>query len=1054
MIMRHRTSRAVAAGLWMIAILAVNVSGGGLTYDEALIPRFNIPRMTTPPKVDGVIDPDEWRCAVRLMGMVITGGLEYRDRPVSFWLGWDDEHIYLAYRVDILTQPMPYLKRAYRERYSTGVVHDDALEVGLFLHDRNRKPDEVSSYLKFIINSMGSGEYMKNYPEIGQVMFNWTPTFDIANRTYADDAGKFWWEMEVAMDLEDLQMPVRHRAGDRVDVGLFADVKNPTWQWLDYPSASGHLEHYGFPRAVLTEDQPYIQVEEISGLHDEKLAYRSVVHNPADNPVKVDARLVVRHGPATNPVVALDAAQTLEIPAKGSTRFDVIKDLPGLPSAAGKEKSALRLTLTPVGQPGANPVYTFACDFSGKDKGYLTSAEYKPYLATRIAFNPANGLLQLSADTLDAPIPAGSKPAGATYRVSQGDKEIKAGKLRYFVNQWYDDLVELGQLQPGRYAVTLALVDESGRELATAAAGFEKKDEAAEFAAWWNNRIGDTERLLKPFEALKVLKGREGDVAISCTRRVYELGSLGLPAQIQANGGPVLAAPARLVMRVGGKDCTVPAEGKVKVTGKKDWRVDFECPAVSVCGVSFSARGWMEQDGLVELELTCAPEPLARRSSESEAGVEIEELRIEWPVAQSTPDIYMACMGQGGNYSARKIGAVPSGTGLVWNTRDNMGPAGSGRAVGNFVGNMWIGTEQRGLFWCADSDRGWEPDERVPALAVRREPGRVVMVNNLIGSAEGKAAFRLGEPRVVRFGYNASPFRRLAPGWRMNQLSACGSFSGGKYKVNWDTGQDFFTVLSPPFSDTNRWPEYYARCREWAHKLMYEGFSWKLENAPGSSAWYSPANRLVFYTCNQIALCGYGFKSIENPNPYAVFYGDWLDSKGRETLSRTYRDYMIWLMDRQVKEGGCQHFYFDVSFGERLRNDLAAGFGYRLPDGRIQPESSDTNLREWYKRVWAMMQENDLYPGGVSGHATHSFSLKMLPFTDAILDSEYPMADSIDVYPSDAMIALSCPHTFGVSVHHHGNFMNPTWPAMHDAGSLFQAEAFRQWGITRNDVEP
>jgi len=33
------------------------------------------------------------------------------------------------------------------------------------------------------------------------------------------------------------------------------------------------------------------------------------------------------------------------------------------------------------------------------------------------------------------------------------------------------------------------------------------------------------------------------------------------------------------------------------------------------------------------------------------------------------------------------------------------------------------------------------------------------MVNNLIGSAEGKVSFKLTEPRTVRFGYNASPFK-------------------------------------------------------------------------------------------------------------------------------------------------------------------------------------------------------------------------------------------------------------------------------------------------------
>ena len=48
---------------------------------------------------------------------------------------------------------MPQLKRAHREKYETSVVFDDCLEVGLFLHERNKLTGEVPSYMKFTINS-------------------------------------------------------------------------------------------------------------------------------------------------------------------------------------------------------------------------------------------------------------------------------------------------------------------------------------------------------------------------------------------------------------------------------------------------------------------------------------------------------------------------------------------------------------------------------------------------------------------------------------------------------------------------------------------------------------------------------------------------------------------------------------------------------------------------------------------------------------------------------------------------------------------------------------
>ena len=183
-------------------------------------------------------------------------------------------------------------------------------------------------------------------------------------------------------------------------------------------------------------------------------------------------------------------------------------------------------------------------------------------------------------------------------------------------------------------------------------------------------------------------------------------------------------------------------------------------------------------------------------------------------------------------------------------------------------------------------------------------------VNNLVGSAEGKQPLALNAPRIVRFGYNASPFRKLAPGFRINQTSAAGSFSGGKYKCNWDTNQEFFTVLSPPFADSKRWPECYAHCKEMVHNFMYaalaaDGSYTSFNPAPGTSAYYKN-RRLGLYTTNQIALRGYGQKSIENPNPYFTFAGEWLDATSSETLAKSYRDYMIWLMEKQVKEGGCQ----------------------------------------------------------------------------------------------------------------------------------------------------
>lgn len=1046
---------------------AASSLAGGLAYDEQFVPRFNVPRMSKSPTIDGTIGADEWREAVKVMGVVWTSSLAYRDRPISFWVAWDPQHIYIAARSDIL--PGHRLYRSKREKYTAGVVFDDSYELGVFLHDRNKLPGQVSSFLKFVINSLGSGEFMKLYPSIGQNLFNWRPNMAIANRIH-ETGGKQWWEMELAADLADLEMPVEHKAGDKMDILLAAPLKNPDWQWLDVPSASGHLEHYGFPRTVLTADKPYVQIEELSGLHDGRLDLKSVIYNPSDKPVSVKAAAAVLHGKMgrardrglpENAKPVVQEEKTLEIPAKGSVRFDVAKAFPGLayPKPDGKEPGELSWYTYSV-TVGDEQVYTYHLAFQGTDKSYLAARPRPHILECEANWNPVRGLLFLSADTLDAPLPAGAKPAGAEYEITKDAKSVKKGRLGHFVYHKYEDLVELPSVQPGEYQVKISLVDAAGKPLLTRDdIKLAKKDEAKEFAKWWGNKLGDTEKVLAPFEPLRVSGNGPfgGGTKIACTRRVYHLDSLGLPRQIEANGGDVLAAPARIIVKVGGKEYVVPTGRKAKITSSKDWRTEFEGSPSKAAGLVFTAKGSVEQDGLVELQLTCAPD----------AGpVEIEELRIEWPL-DDRDGLHMSCVGQGNNYCARSIGKVPVATTVpvvapsasgtlaaappatgtvaateVWNTLTGIGLTGSGMTTGSFTDNLWLGTERRGLLWTADSDRGWEPDDKVAAHSLVRDGKAVIIRNNIVGSYPGKKPLRLAEPRTLRFGYNATPFRHLIPGWRLNQVSAANGFSGGKYKVNWDTGQDFFSILSPPFPDEKRWPEYYAYCKAECDKLSLRGL-------------YDGSARLGMWTNNQIALRGYMNKTVE-PGVYEYFAGDWVP--GGEILSPTYRDYMMWLQNRQIREGGCTHFYYDISFTGHFARALAAGFGYRLPDGRIQPESDASNLRAWYKRVWALMQETGQYPGGVSGHATNSICLKALPFADSILDSEYPMLDPISVYPSDRMIAMSCPHAFGVNISHLG-FMNPTWPSMHDAvmgglqGSIFNHQAFKHWGISRPDIE-
>jgi hypothetical protein len=1040
--------RALLMAMMVIFLMMAQSSfaASGYMFPENQVPCFNIPKMQTPPKIDGTIDAAEWKDAVSIMGMSYAHTNNYGGRPHRFWVSWDDTHIYIAGRAHVLKDHI--LQKSRREKFTTGTVFDDAFEFGLSMEGRNQAPGEAPSFFKFILNAVKSGEYLKMYPSIGQYLYNWRPEIDMVTRI---SDGEYegvpckWFDIELSLDQADLEMPVQNKAGDLIKILLAQDGKNPGWQWLHVPSATGYLVHDGYPRGLFTSDQPYVQVEKLDGLYDEKIQLVSTIFNPGNKPVKIKSILSVaneklRGNADITPKVGVAIDQELEIPANGFVIFKADQAFPGfiygeVPDKKGNVmQGAFHWLVTLVGQPDAAPVYKYNLTFNKDTEKKILQYTNKPSIFNmETKYNPVSHKIWIEADTLDAQLPAGTTAAGAAWSVKQGDTVIAKGNINKFVYWKYQDMIQLPILKAGKYVVEVSLVDKAGKALVTRTADISKKDEAKEYPEWWGKNIGNPEKVLKPFEALKAVKGKDSKTAVTCVRRTFEFDSLGMPKQIIANDGPVLTAPARIVLVVDNHEYVVPTKPSLTIIDKKDWRYSFEGSPSEIAGVKFTTKGMMEQDGLVSLELTFSP---------NAKPVKIQEMRIEWPVDDSWNN-HMAVMGVGGNYSARFIDAVPAGQGEVWSSLKNIGQAGSGMTLGNFYQNLWIGTEKRGFLWYGTSDEGWVPNDRIGAHTIVRDGSTTIVRNQIIGTVPGESPFELNSPRTIKFSYNASPFKVLTKGWRVNQRSACNGFSGGKYKVNWDTGEDFFSILSPPFVKRDRWAEYYAYCKTEAEKIAKSGI-------------YDPTPRMSPYLTNQIALRGYMRKTVEN-DIYNYFSADWETADSGETLNDSYSDYMMWLQDRQVKEGGCRHFYYDISMCGRVSREIVAGMGYILPDGRIQPSGTDWTLRKWYMRANAMMQENGLYPAGISGHATQTIPLIALPFSDAILDSEFPMEDPIDVYPSARMIALSNPETFGCNINHLG-FMNPDWAGMHDAGmggghgSVFDRNEWRHWGIERNDI--
>jgi hypothetical protein len=556
----------------------------------------------------------------------------------------------------------------------------------------------------------------------------------------------------------------------------------------------------------------------------------------------------------------------------------------------------------------------------------------------------------------------------------------------------FSRILPMPELKEGEYTAEAVMATADGKELGPVTAKFKKLDEAKAFSAWWKNKLGDAERVIKPFEPVQRRRG-----SVSVWGRQYALDAVGLPEEIVSQGKAVSAAPARIVAVVGGKERAVKLSGRPKFTEEKPWRCAFKGEAAGA-GLAVTSTGCVEQDGLVLVTLTYAPA--------GKEPVRLDALRIEFPLSGDDAEC-LNCIGPGGNFASLTHLILPSAEkqGRLWSTLDT-GKGGSMVAVGSFYPDVWIGNERRGLLWWADSDQGWVPDDDVPAHEVLRVGRDVVLRNNIVGRP-----FTLDGPRTITFSYNASPFKPLPKGWRMAIHSEDGTF-GGPHKQRTDpkTGEkiDGWNWLHPPSHDPAEWG------------ALWAGYKKVADEAVRRIQPFDPARARNHQGCQyahtSLPLTGYGCQTADRFT--AGYFGpDW----GAGNLNPTMRDYLLWLAHRSFGEGGLRTIYWDI-FYVACFSDLQCGFGYELPDGRIQPTYHGFNLRQFAMRMYALMQDHGLTPGSQVTHSTNAYPLIAFPWIDAALDGEWATIndstprDWVDHYPVERMRPMSIAENYGTVI--------------------------------------
>lgn len=515
-----------------------------------------------------------------------------------------------------------------------------------------------------------------------------------------------------------------------------------------------------------------------------------------------------------------------------------------------------------------------------------------------------------------------------------------------------------------------------------------------------NTSLGKKRFVLPPFEPVRL----ENKI-VYVWGREYQLNDLGLPEQVIARQveptvgneyEPLLSSGSNLLLQFNNLEEQFKATAPLKVIETAD-------DQVTVAGegragdVKIFITNTIQADGLMKFDMTIVPE--------KKTTVKTICLDIFLKADQSTlmhylsdnvyPKIYDGKekkMGGHAGFTPRR----KSDSGVVWNSSevDRIG-----KVKGSFIPMIWLGNEDRGFCWFADSDRGWILDDRKAALELIRNNDTVVLKVKFVNKDTV-----LEQPAKIVFGLLATPVKPLPlhwrgwifPRWSFMDWDLYKSLGSLRKIVEIGAGDPKFHsgMMSPLAGNWQKTKEQYKDIR---HKLGTQ-------------------NTFMEYWCSDIQTLDAGelmdyFGEWIRKKPRAIVYSNYPGQSRDgctavlvERSSPSFQDYKIWCLNKKLKEVGLFAYYEDNS-QQYLSDNKALGMGYVRNDGSCQPEFDIFAYHDYIKRVAMVYHENGFENLG-SVHKSVSMMIPAYTYAAVAIDGEQPSRnvltpdkDYIDLWP-------------------------------------------------------
>ncbi|MCE5238540.1 DUF6067 family protein [bacterium] len=465
---------------------------------------------------------------------------------------------------------------------------------------------------------------------------------------------------------------------------------------------------------------------------------------------------------------------------------------------------------------------------------------------------------------------------------------------------------------------------------------------------WEHNRIGITNAVPPPWTPM-TLTGK----TVGCWGRRYDYAASLFPRQVTAQSAELLAGPVALVAKIGGKEIVLQKADQQSATAAPN-EVNFDA-RTAAGNLTARVQSHLEFDGCIKLTLTLASKGQPVRFDNLELRLPVKPERAlyyHWFEATRDPRLTNA-------------GALPE-AGLKT----------------HFKPLLWLGDDDRGLCWFAESPRGWQINDAESVLTVRRDQGRTVACIRMVDRP-----WQLDGQWQTVFGLMATPSRPTPPGCRnwlipLNQTNPWGTWAPG------------FNNLSGTDDPGTLMPKDPAAMKRWVEDVQKHGES--APYYPGQELCRAiPYSQVVFWSgkyrdgmpAPEIKVFGPEWSNITRPPgprqepdeqiPLKEYY--WV------CPNSSFSQYYIYKLNQLLDQVPLDGIYIDGSWW--FCSNKQHGCGYADDQGVWQKQYNIWAFRELFKRMYCLFYARRQSPV-LHFHTSCWLALPCLSFCHMMLDGE------------------------------------------------------------------